>query len=234
MADVFRRIVEEARDFAILLLDLEGHIVMWNAGAERAFGYAAEEVLGRHFELLFVETDRELGIPAAEIERARTEGHADDTRWHVHKSGRGIFADGVTMPLHDDEGRVTGFVKFARDITERAETERRLAAQLALTNLLSREERFEVTSHRIMETICVHLGWDLGAMWRVAGEEIRCVDQWHAPSVEDEGARELCGDSLPPHVGLIGEVWATGEAMWVPQFRDGQRFPRAPIAERAG
>lgn len=128
MADIFRTIVEEARDFSILLLDAEGRIELWNRGAEAIFGYAADQVRGRHFELLFLESDRALGIPAAELETARRTGRADDTRWHLHQSGRAVFIDGVTTPILDQAGRVTGFSKFGRDVTGRVETERRLAA----------------------------------------------------------------------------------------------------------
>jgi PAS domain S-box-containing protein len=235
MTDVFRRIVEEARDFSIILLDATGHIELWNAGAEAFFGYSADEVLGQHFALLFIDTDRELGIPAAELERAATEGRADDTRWHLHKSGRRIFMDGVTMPVRDEAGRITGFSKFARDITERQKTERRLAAQLALTNLLGQERDFQETARSVMQTICENLGWDMGALWEVRGEKISCVDQWHAARVDTDAAAALCtGASMVRGVGLIGEVWETGEALWVPRFVDAERYPRAPLAAAAG
>ena len=236
MADIFRTIVEEARDFSILLLDAEGRIEFWNRGAEAIFGYCADEVRGRHFELLFVESDRVLGIPAAELETARRTGRSDDTRWHLHRSGRTIFMDGVTTTLLDDAGRVTGFSKFGRDITERVETERRLAAQLALTNLLSRDEPFDETARRIMQTICESLGWDVGALWEVRSDRIHCVDHWHSSTVVAGAASALCegGRVLTRGSGLIGEVWATGEAIWIPRFRDARRFPRAPLAEKAG
>jgi two-component system, chemotaxis family, CheB/CheR fusion protein len=84
MADLFRRIVEEAHAFAIILLDGEGRIELWNEGARRTFGYDADEVKGQPFDLIFVPDDRALGIPAKELQRARDEGRAEDTRWHLH------------------------------------------------------------------------------------------------------------------------------------------------------
>src|SRR5215213_9332611 len=174
MADIYRTVLEGARDFSILLLDPEGRIELWNRGAEAIFGYTAEEVRGRHFDFLFFESDRALDAPACELDTARRAGRADDTRWHLHKSRRPIFMDGVTTALVDDAGRLTGFSKFGRDITDRVETERRLAAQLALTNLLSRDEPFDGTARRIMQTICENLGWDVGAMWEVRRDRIRC------------------------------------------------------------
>jgi PAS domain S-box-containing protein len=235
MSDVFRTLIQEARDFSILLLDADGRVELWNRGAEAIFGYTADEVRGRTLEFLFLETDRQLGIPAAELEHARRDGRADDTRWHLHKSGRTVFMDGVTMPLTDDAGRVTGYAKFARDITERVATERRLAAQLTLTNLLSGDEPVDATARRIMQTICENLDWDIGALWAVRRDEVRCIDHWHAAHVEAGAAHTLCdGGGIPRDIGLIGEVWASGEAVWIPRFRDAERFPRATFAERAG
>ncbi|HYC94004.1 MAG TPA: PAS domain S-box protein [Thermoanaerobaculia bacterium] len=236
MADIFRRIVEEAREFSIILLDTEGRVTLWNHGAERIFGWTSAEVCGRHFDFLFVPDDRALQAPQKELEHARTEGRADDTRWHLHKSGRWIFMDGVTTPLYDDEGGVTGFSKFARDVTERQHVERRLAAQLALTRILGNDRPFRESAREIMRTVCENLGWDIGMLWQVHGDAIACVDHWSAPRVDAAAARALCDDegSLPRGVGLPGEVWESGAAVWVPRFRDSTRYPRAPLAERAG
>jgi len=235
MTDVFRRIVEEASEFSIILLDAEGRIELWNSGAEAIFGYAAGEVKGQHFALLFVPDDRTLGIPEKELERARTNGRADDTRWHLHKSGRWIFMDGVTTPVRDDDGRITGFSKFARDITDRQRTESRMAAQLALTNLLRVEQPFNDTARQVMQTVCENLGWDIGMLWEARHDEMVCIDQWHAPSVDADAATALCNRGRRPRgVGLPGEVLATGQAVWVPRFRDADRYPAAPLAESAG
>ena len=235
MADVFRRIVEEAREFSIILLDGEGRVEFWNRGAEQIFGWPADEVRGRHFEFLFVPDDRALRVPEAELQRARTEGRADDTRWHLHKSGRWIFMDGITTPLHADDGRITGFAKFARDVTERQHLERRIAAQLALTRLLALERPFRESAREVMQVVCENLGWDIGTLWEVRGDAIECVDHWSAPQVDAAAAAALCtGVRIAKGIGLPGQVWETGDAVWVPCFRDAGMYPRAPLAERAG
>lgn len=235
MTDVFRRIVEEAREFSIILLDPEGRIELWNSGAETIFGYTEEETRGQHFELLFVPDDRALGQPRLELEKARAEGRADDTRWHVHKSGRWVFVDGVTTPLRDGGGRITGFSKFGRDITDRQRTESRIAAQLALTNLLRVEQPFQTAARQIMQTICENLGWDIGALWEVRGDFIESVEHWHSPGVDARAAAALCDHGhFERGIGVPGQVFATGEAVWVPRFRDATVYPRAPLAERAG
>jgi PAS domain S-box-containing protein len=233
--NVFRKIVEEATDFSILLLDEEGRIAMWNAGAEAIFGYTAEEVVGRSFELLFTGPDRERGMPAKELHAARTTGRADDTRWHVGKDGRWCFMDGVTMPFLGEDGRLLGYSKFGRDITERQRTERRLAAQLALTNLLNEERPFSATARGIMETICENLGWEIGGLWEIKGDVMLCVEQWHAPQIDHVAARLLC-EVIRMHrgEGVIGRVWDIGDAVWVSDIREVADFARAEAAMSSG
>ena len=232
--NVFRKIVADAKDFSIILLNEAGEVEMWNAGAEQIFGFGPDEVIGRHFAFLFTEADRAADVPRKELEIARKDGRADDTRWHVHKSGRVVFADGVTMPFRDDAGRIVGFSKFARDITERHEAEVRLATQLALTNLLGREQPFQTAAREFMRTICENLGWDISALWEPRGEHLSCVEHWHAPEIDAHAVEELCRGRLTRGIGLVGEVWKSQEAMWVPVFDDPRRFPRAKAAARAG
>jgi PAS domain S-box-containing protein len=232
--DVFRKIVADAKDFAILLLDEGGHVEMWNSGAEQIFGFREEEVLGRHFSFLFVEADRAIDAPRKELELARRDGRADDTRWHNHKNGGAVFVDGVTMPLYDDAGVLQGFSKFTRDITDRHTAERRLATQLTLTNLLGHERSLEEAARDIMRTICENLGWDIGALWEIRGNALACVEHWHAAPVDEVAARELCSGTLERGVGLLGQVWETREALWVPDFSDPLRYPRAGAAAKAG
>ena len=234
-ADLFRKIADEASDYAIFLLDPDGRIAMWNAGAEKIFGYSGEEVFGRPFDFLFIEADRELGKPRQELEAALSKGRAEDTRWHLARSGRRVFMDGVTTPFHDESGALIGFTKIARDITERHQTERRLAAQLSLTNLLSAERPFADTVREIMETISQNLEWDLGAMWEIVDGSLQCIELWHAPDVDAVAARALCsGQRIARGVGLVGRVWDGGEAIWIPEFRDERLFPRAGAAAAAG
>jgi PAS domain S-box-containing protein len=227
---VFRQIVDQARDLAIFVLDERGVVELWNIGAERTFGWKAEEIVGRNFDVLFVPEDRKLGIPQVELENARRTGRGDDTRWHLRKDGSRIFVDGVNTKL---EGG--GFSKFARDITDRYLTEQRLSAQLALTNLLSRDESFSATARQIMQVICENLGWDIGGLWQVRDDSIECIDFWHAPHVDEEVVRGLCQNhGMARGVGLIGLVWDSGEAIWVPDFGTADRFPRSPLAREAG
>lgn len=228
--DIFRVVVDEAKDFVILGLDDAGMIRLWSSGAERILGWSAGEAVGHHFSMIFQEDDRLRGVPEQELIKARKLGRAEDARWHLRKDGSVFFADGVTTAI-----RGGGFAKVARDVTDRYRTEKRLVAQLALTNLLSEEKPFEATARQIMQTICENLGWDVGALWEIEGDVVRCADLWHAANVDDAAARALCiGRTMKLGEGLIGQVCATGEAVWVTDFRDGSRFPRGPLAAAAG
>ncbi|HEX6704278.1 MAG TPA: response regulator, partial [Albitalea sp.] len=123
--ETMRLIAESTKDYAIVTFELDGRIGTWNQGAEKVFGYGEAEVIGQPVALLFVPEDRESGIVAEELRRARDEGRAEDDRWHLRKDGTRIFCSGITSPLYDD-GRLIGYAKIARDLTgsKRLEHER--------------------------------------------------------------------------------------------------------------
>jgi PAS domain S-box-containing protein len=231
---VFRILVENARDFAIFLLDPEGRVELWNTGAEKMFGYGREEMIGQYFGILATPEDRQIGVPEQELATAREKGRGEDTRWHMRKDGRRIFVDGVSEPIRDG-GQVTGFTKICRDITERYLAEQRLAAQVVLTNLLSNDRPFDETAREIMKTVCGNLGWDMGGLWEVRNDRVCCVDVWHAPHVDTTRAHALCaGQGLSRGEGLIGELWESGKAIWIPKFSESEAYPRAAAAAGAG
>src|SRR5689334_13563178 len=86
-AERFRLLVSTVRDYAIYMLDPDGYIVSWNAGAERFKGYTAEEVIGRHFSLFYTPEDKQLGIPALALKTAETTGKFETEGWRVRKDG---------------------------------------------------------------------------------------------------------------------------------------------------
>lgn len=130
--ETMRLIADSTRDYAIATLDLEGRISTWNQGAQKIFGYAEGEALNHPVSMLFLPEDRLSGVVEEELRRAREEGRAEDDRWHLRKDGARIFCSGITSPLYD-EGRLRGYAKIARDLTEkkRAEADREEALQEA-------------------------------------------------------------------------------------------------------
>jgi PAS domain S-box-containing protein len=120
---IFRRLVEEVRDYAIFLLDPDGRVASWNAGAEAIKGYRAEEILGRHFSVFYPREAVESGWPEIELATARAERRFEDEGWRVRKDGSRFWANVVITALHDDGGGLLGFAKITRDMTERRRVE---------------------------------------------------------------------------------------------------------------
>lgn len=122
-------VAESMRDYAIMTMDNDGVIETWSTGAQRIFGYDPQEVVGRHFDLIFVLEDRQAARPQEELRRARELGRCDDDRWHVCKDGQRIFCSGITSPLRDSAA--LGFAKIARDFTDVELRDRRRDSALA-------------------------------------------------------------------------------------------------------
>src|SRR5829696_2637251 len=121
--DRLRLILDSVIDHAILTNDDNGIITGWNPGAVDVFGYEPDEIIGQPIEILFTPEDQANGVPALELSTARATGHASDERWHLRKDGSRFFASGVLSPLRGVPG---GFVKIARDLTEKREAEEEL------------------------------------------------------------------------------------------------------------
>ncbi len=130
----FSSLVGGVLDYALIMLDPDGIVASWNAGAERIKGYAAHEIIGRHFSQFYTEEDRANGVPARAIETARTTGKFEAEAQRLRKDGTLFWANVVIDAVHDSDGRLIGFAKITRDITERRNTQEALAraqAQLA-------------------------------------------------------------------------------------------------------
>jgi PAS domain S-box-containing protein len=123
--ELFRLLVETVSDYAIFMLDPDGHVISWNTGAQLIKGYAAEEIIGRHFSIFYPDESIESGWPAEALRRAREEGHVENEGWRLRKDGARFWANVVITALRDSEGRLVGFAKVTRDLTERRESEQR-------------------------------------------------------------------------------------------------------------
>ncbi len=176
----FRLLVDGARDYAIFLLDPANQIIYWSAGAERVFGWSADEALGQSGNLIFTPEDRARKQELREVKTALREGHANDCRWHLRKDGSRIWVDGVMRRLDDENGNLRGFAKIARDATEQREGEealkrthaeleervRQRTAQLWTANAelqdeISRRERMEQEILDVAEREKRRIGQDL-------------------------------------------------------------------------
>jgi len=123
-ADQFRLLVDAVKDYAIFLLDPEGRVVSWNAGAERIKGYRAEEILGQHFSRFYEPDDVAAGLPARMLARALAEGRYQARGWRVRKDGGRFYAQVTLTALVDTHGQLTGYAKITQDVTAELEAER--------------------------------------------------------------------------------------------------------------
>ncbi len=134
--EAYRLLLRNVRDYAIFLLDPRGRIATWNAGAEHIKGYRAEEIIGRHFSVFYPPEDVAAGKTELELQVAAAEGRFEDEGWRLRKDGSRFWANVVITALRDSEGRLRGFAKVTRDLSERKRAEdelRRLHAELEET-----------------------------------------------------------------------------------------------------
>jgi PAS domain S-box-containing protein len=122
----FELLVQSVTDYAIYMLDPDGVVTSWNAGAQRFKGYLAEEIVGEHFSRFYTDEDRKAGIPATALKTAATKGRFEAEGWRVRKDGTRFWANVVIDPIRNPDGSLYGFAKVTRDLTERRESEEAL------------------------------------------------------------------------------------------------------------
>ena len=131
----FRLLVQSIVDYAIYMLDPKGFVTSWNVGAERIKGFQTEEIVGQHFSKFYTPEDREAGIPEKVLATARKEGKFEGEGWRVRKDGSRFWASVVVDRINDEKGKLIGFAKITRDMTEKREAQQRL---------LEAERRFRI------------------------------------------------------------------------------------------
>ena len=130
--ELFRLLVESVRDYAIFVLDPQGVIMTWNEGARRLKGYESAEIIGQHFSIFYPPHEVQRGKPEYVLRTAADEGRYHDEGWRVRKDGTRFWADVLITPLRDRAGRLVGFAKLTRDLTERKRREDERDALLSL------------------------------------------------------------------------------------------------------
>jgi PAS domain S-box-containing protein len=182
----FRLLVEGVRDYAIFMLDPDGYVKSWNAGAERIKGYKADEIIGHHFSEFYPEEAINRGWPQYELEEARTKGRFEDEGWRIRKDGSSFWANVIITALFDSDGELRGFAKVTRDMTDRKRmesleiSERRMLEFLAM---LSHELRNPLAPIRnavymmhLKDVADPELKWAIDVIDRQAAQLTRLVD----------------------------------------------------------
>jgi PAS domain S-box-containing protein len=120
---IYQLMVESVRDYAIFMLDPNGYVASWNRGAEKIKGYTADEIIGQHFSVFYLEEDRRTNHPQHELEIAAAQGRFEEERTRVRKDGSHFWANVVITAVRDETGTLVGFAKVTRDLTERRNAE---------------------------------------------------------------------------------------------------------------
>jgi PAS domain S-box-containing protein len=161
-----RLLLDAITDYAVYMLDTDGTVISWNAGAARAKGYSAAEIIGEHFSKFYTEEDRATGLPARALATAEREGRFEAEGWRIRKDGSRMWAHVVIDPVRDETGTLIGFAKVTRDVTERKK------AQDALRES---EERFRLLVQGVTDYAIYMLdpegrvtNWNVGAQ-RIKG-----------------------------------------------------------------
>jgi PAS domain S-box-containing protein len=154
----YQLLVDSVQDYAIFLLDPNGHIASWNAGARRFKGYEDHEIIGQHFSVFYPEHDKIADKPGRELKDAIKYGRVEDEGWRVRKDGTQFWASVVITALYDNSGELQGFAKVTRDLTERKRMEDELAqanqdlllqqSELLLLNQ-AKDEFISLASHQL-------------------------------------------------------------------------------------
>ncbi|NUO47568.1 MAG: PAS domain S-box protein [Polyangiaceae bacterium] len=184
VSDDYRLLVETVEDYAIFMLDPQGRVATWNAGAEKLKGYKASEILGRHFSTFYPAEDCLAHKPEEALATAEREGRAENEGWRIRKDGTRFWANAIITALHDEEGALVGFAKITRDLTERRATEEELRRS---------EERF----HHLVDAATDYAIFMLDPAGLVA--------TWN------EGARKIKGYEAGEIIGRHFSVFYTSE-----------------------
>ncbi len=153
----FRLLVESVQDYGIFILSPEGLIETWNTGAARLKGYAATEIIGRHFSVFYPRADVEAGKCERELDGASRDGRFEDEGWRLRKDGTRFWANVLITPLRNDAGTLIGFAKVTRDLTERKAAEEEVRRFRLLVESVKDYGIFILSPEGLIET------WNAGA-----------------------------------------------------------------------
>jgi PAS domain S-box-containing protein len=223
--DRFELLLNSVDDYAIYMLDANGFVTSWNAGAEKIKGYTSNEILGRHFSLFFTPEDRRAGSPERILEVARSLGRHEAEGWRVRKGGGRFWCNAVLHRIRDDAGKLIGFAKVTRDITERKSAQEALASsERALRMLVKGVVDYAIY---MLDPSGVVVSWNAGAE-RLKGYTSEEIIGQHFSRFY---TREDRADGLPARVLHLAAREGRYEAEAWRVRKDGSRFLASVVVD---
>ncbi|WP_328540529.1 PAS domain-containing sensor histidine kinase [Streptomyces sp. NBC_00344] len=242
----FTLLVQGVLDYGIFMLDPQGYIISWNAGAERIKGYSASEIVGQHFSVFYPPEDTSSGKPQWELETAVVDGRLEDEGWRIRKDGSRFWANVVITALWNESGVLQGFGKVTRDMSEQRaaqhalserrrlfdhlvhaqETERRRIAwdvhDDSIQAMVAVGMRLELLADRVPESYSAELG-RLDASVREAISRLRSLTfRLHPPGIDRHGLAEGLSNHLEDVMGS-----------WTMAYSFEHQLEREPTSETA-
>jgi len=183
-----RRLVESAKEYAIFMLDTEGRVKTWNAGAQKIKGYHAQEIIGEHFSKFYPPQDVERGKPSDELRIAVAQGQYEEDGWRIRKDGSRFWANVLITCLRDADGNPIGFSKITRDLTDRKRAEDAIAE---LNRTLQHRNAQLEAANKELEAFSYSVSHDLRAPLRTVDGFSQALLEDYAGKLDEEGQDHL-------------------------------------------
>lgn len=203
----FRLILENVKDYSIILLDPDGNIKSWNKGAERIKGYSADEIIGKHISVFYTEEEKQRKEPEQNLKIAKENGRLENESWRVRKDGSLFFADVIFTALYDEKGNLRGYSKITRDITNRKKAEE---AQQRLVAIIESSSDF-IGFARAIDRQIMYINAAGRKMCGIGQDED--VSKYIIDDVHPEWTNKMFRDEIIPYA-IQHEIWQ-GEAAFL-------------------
>lgn len=222
-------------DNAVVLTDADRRIVWINDGFTRMTGYALEEVAGRRPGAVLQGPATDPATVQRIREKLGREEGFNEEILNYRKDGSEFWSAIEVQPIRDEKGQLVNYMSIQSDVTERRNSQRRLAIQYQVAALLAASDDLSAALQGLLQAVCGQLGWQLGQVWRVAGNRLRLAETWR-PAPEQcvalvESSRAM---QFKRGEGYPGRVWATASPCWIRDVATDQIFLRATGAGRDG
>lgn len=223
-------LVAARTDNAVIVTDAQGRIEWVNDGFVRMTGWNLEEVAGQT-------PGSFLQGPASDpkiVDFMRSQirqGKAFQTELiNYHKTGRRYWISIELQPILDETGKVTNFMAVESDITQRRSDEQRRALQFSISRSLASAESLHQGAARLLQSICLHLGWSVGCIWihKTTDDDLRILEIWHDPTQDMQAFVEVSKSlTFERGVELPGRTWASRRSQWIPELENDANFHRS-------